>query len=637
MATKKVSSKKSSAKKTSAKKSAAKKGSEGGGGGKVQVLVEMRVPQGTPSAFATAAAAEMPGFETDHEWGAVPMSSAAGEGTSFAEGAAEETVIVRGTIDEDKLAELESRPDVVRVFKDTPIAPFQFSSKSDSGKKAAKGSNPNMQPTPAMGTCPIPPCDCTFGNPANGNIASVANFLGVNNIWAAGKRGDGIVIGIVDGGIRAVGRPVSAGDAGKPRLNRIIDGFPAASWGTFADWGDHGMMTATDALGMAPNAQIYDMPIASSTIGGTISNALAAYQWAIDKHKATGKPHILSNSWGIFQKSWDPVYATDPTHPFTRKVVEALNEGIIVLFAAGNCGSSCPDGRCGSDNGPGKSIWGANGHPRVITVGAVNINENFVGYSSQGPAALDPNKPDFCSVTHFAGYFPTLNNASPSDGGTSAATPIAAGVVALLKQAKPSATQDQIKAAMKSTAKDIGPSGFDQHSGSGILRAKAALDKLTGVKSKFVDDVKLKAKDDVVKVKSIDDQVLKRKVVDDTKLKFTDDPIKIKSFDDVKSPVRDIRDIIPREELPRPIGRSGSPFGMATPHHAFGGEGQGGAGYEAAIMEVQSALGATEQAIQQAASDLSQLQAYYQGLQEQYQALAAQYQQEQAGGTEGNE
>jgi subtilisin family serine protease len=632
MATKKGSSKKSSARKASAKKA-----SEGGGGGKIQVLVEMRVPQGTPSAFAMAAAAEMPGFETDHEFSAVPMRNEASEGMSFSEGA-EETVIVRGSVDEDKLAELESRADVVRVFRDTPIAPFKSGSNKVTGE-----THPSLQPTPSMGTCPIAPCDCTFGNPANGNIAAVTNFLGVNNIWAAGQRGDGIVIGIVDGGIRAVGRPVSTGDAGKPRLSRVIDGFPTANWGTIADWGDHGMMTATDALGMAPNAQIFDMRIASSTMAGTISNALAAYQWAIDKHKATGKPQILSNSWGIFQKSWDPVYATDPTHPFTRKVVEALDEGIIVLFAAGNCGSTCPDGRCGPDNGPGKSIWGANGHPRVITVGAVNINERFVGYSSQGPAALDPNKPDFCSVTHFAGYFPTLNASAPSDGGTSAATPIAAGVVALLKQAKPTATQDQIKAALKSTAKDIGPSGFDQHSGSGILRGKAAYDNLTAVKSKFVDDpiVKTKVKDDVIiKGKAVDDQVFKRKAVDDTKLKFTDDPIKVKAIDDTKSPVRDLRDRFPpREELPFPFRQGSSPFGMATPHHHhhFGGGSQAQGGFEMALAQYQSALLSVEQAIQQVATELSQLQTQYQSIQEEYQALAEQYQQSQTEGTEGGQ
>ena len=82
---------------------------------------------------------------------------------------------------------------------------------------------------------------------------------------------------------------------------------------------------------------------------------------------------MLTNSWGMFQESWAPDYVKNPNHPFTRKVLEAIDEGILVLFAAGNCGATCPDGRCGPDNGPGRSIWGANGHERVILKLAVFI------------------------------------------------------------------------------------------------------------------------------------------------------------------------------------------------------------------------------------------------------------------------
>ena len=46
--------------------------------------------------------------------------------------------------------------------------------------------------------------------------------------------------------------------------------------------------------------------------------------------------------------------------------------------------------------------------------------------------------------------------------------------VTALKQTKPSLSQEQMKVALKSTAKDIGPSGFDQHSGAGIIRPSAA-------------------------------------------------------------------------------------------------------------------------------------------------------------------
>src|SRR5688500_3668621 len=146
------------------------------------------------------------------------------------------------------------------------------------------------------------------------------------------------------------------------------------------------MMCGADLLGRAPNAPLYDPRISD---GDSISGA----------------------------------------QQFTCRVIEATDEGTLVLFAAGNCGGTCPDGGCGGDTGAGNGIWGADGHPGVMAVGAGNRLEQYVGHSSQGPASLDANKPNFCSITPFAGYF-------ASDSGTSAATPIVAAVVALPKRAK---------------------------------------------------------------------------------------------------------------------------------------------------------------------------------------------------------
>jgi serine protease AprX len=427
---------------------------------RISVLVEMAGGAGaSPVAMSGAARGiDLAGFDSDEEFVPVPLQPG-GVPAAFGMAAAEPTTyVVRGRVrSEEDMAALRARPEVVDVWVDTPIAPFPGIAE--------------VQESPAAGTCPIPPCDCSPSTP-RGNIADVATYLGVSQVWAEGYRGTGMVVGVVDGGITAQGRPVKAGETSR-RIPRVIGGWPVADWGTEASrWGEHGNMCSTDVLGMAPEAQIYDLRIAGAAdIPATISRALQAFQWAIDRHRVDGTPHVLSNSWGIFQESWDATYARNPNHPFTRKVVEAIAEGILVLFAAGNCGGSCPDGRCGPDNGPGRSIWGANSHPLVMTVGAVNKDEQFVGYSSQGPGALDANKPDFCCVTHFTGYF-------NSDSGTSASTPVLAGAVALLKQAVPSATQAGIKAALRATAKDIGPAGFDQHSGAGITRVKLALDRL---------------------------------------------------------------------------------------------------------------------------------------------------------------
>jgi serine protease AprX len=448
--------------------------------GRIPVLVETTVPQGISPGFALERAANLnaAGFEIDANFTPITMTAPPELASQIEEGN-QQVILVRGLVDPNRMQDLRAQPGVIAVWTDTPISPFQ---------NAVPGAQSLwMMPATAVGPCPLPPCDTTNGFPANGTLANVQRYLGVDQIWADGYRGAGIVIGIVDGGITAQNRPPRGGETAK--VPRVIGGFPAADWGTTAAaWAEHGNMTATDALGMAPEAQLYDIRISTPDGGfmSSVSQALAGYQWAIDHHKMDGTPQVLSNSWGLYQQAWGQDYATNANHPFTRKVVEAINEGILVLFAAGNCGQVCPDGRCGQDTGPGRSIWAANAHPNVMTVGAANLSEQWVGYSSQGPTGLqgaqNSNKPDFCGITHFAGYFPQQNASHPSDSGTSAATPIVAGVVALLKHAKPSLTQDEVKSALQATAKNLGPTaGWNQHSGFGTIQAKAAYDMIRGV------------------------------------------------------------------------------------------------------------------------------------------------------------
>ncbi len=426
-----------------------------------RVIVEMAMPKGESArAFDMAGSFDAAGFQVDTSFDPVPAGETPDPELAMKlEESGQETIFVRGSIDAKKIKDLEAQENVIGVWIDTEISPFNVEIQQESEQEFYQ------EPGLGGGNCPIPPCDCDHGTAAcsKGSLTDVANYLGVNKIWAKGHRGENMVVGIVDGGIAAKGR-ASAGT-----IPNVIGGWPTTDWGTKALWGRHGNMTSTDALGMAPKAHLYDIRISD---GNAISNALAGFQWAIGRHKINGTPHVLSNSWGIYQKNWDPSYATDPNHPFTRKVVEAINEGILVLFAAGNCGEGCTtSSRCGNDFGPGKSIWGANGHPRVMTVGAANIQGRLIGYSSQGPASLSAHKPDFCGISHFTGYF-------TCDTGTSAACPIAAGVVALLKQCNRSLSQDAAKQALKATAMNIGPAGWDQHSGSGIIRAKAAYDRI---------------------------------------------------------------------------------------------------------------------------------------------------------------
>jgi subtilisin family serine protease len=139
----------------------------------------------------------------------------------------------------------------------------------------------------------------------------------------------------------------------------------------------------------------------------------------------------------MFSPDWDfPIghpgnYSDNRAHPFNVIVASLEAAGADILFAAGNCGRDCPDGRCRF--GTARPICGANSHPSVLSVAGVDTRKRRVGYSSQGPGRLDPDKPDLSAYTHFRG-----SGVYSSDGGTSAACPVAAGVVAAVRKKYPS-------------------------------------------------------------------------------------------------------------------------------------------------------------------------------------------------------
>ena len=433
-----------------------------------KVIVELiAAPEATMEAALESEAAQFEGFTMDPEYEPVPLSVSEDPGEGMEAADAAETILVRGEVEEDQIDELRAQPNVVEVWTDARIEAFEEPSLEDLddflnglGEEFAVVPVAGEDPAFDLATAsPCPPTDCNPGV-AKGTISDVAKYLRCDRLWAKGIRGDGVVIGICDSGVNKTKVPAVTGGWSPPGSGYVPGTAPSSS---------HGTMCAFDAVGMCPNAKIYDIAVLQSVAGsyiGMVSDAIAAYQWAVTEFTANGKPQILSNSWGFFQKAWGPDYATNPNHPFSRKVVEVINKGMIVLFAAGNCGSQCPSWKCSNDTGPGKSIWGANGHPRVMTVGAANILEQWIGYTSQGPAALDPKKPDFCAPSHFKG--------ARSNTGTSAACPICAGVVGLFKSHDPNLKQDKVKEALQKSAKDLCAPGWDPNSGYGMIQAEAA-------------------------------------------------------------------------------------------------------------------------------------------------------------------
>lgn len=428
---------------------------------KIPVLVEMDQTASAPA--MTMGATTLAGVaELDAEFGAVPIPRL-GRGMALM-AAGPRAMVVRAMTPIEGVAELRKMPGVLGVYSDPIIAPM--------GRRyhqvAARSDEHGCQCEVGGGCGPL---DCD-SRTAKGGRDEVIAALGVETIWNGGYSGQGTVVGIVDGGVDRSHYPVIGGWSPNP----------VSPPGIASHWGRHGNMCAYDSLIAAPNAKIYDLGIGKTNtgVGGVLSAALQAFEWARKQYDRDGTPQVLSNSWGLYQRAWDPLppgdpgnYTDNPAHPFNRKVIEVIDRGMLVCFAAGNCGDPCPDNRCGDDHGETRSIIGANGLERVICVAGVNVRHQRVGYGSEGPSSLAVEKPDICGYTHFAGD-------TSSDSGTSAACPVIAGVLALLRSALPPLDQDRAREALNRTAINVCAPGFDRQTGFGVVNPRAAYNLLTG-------------------------------------------------------------------------------------------------------------------------------------------------------------
>lgn len=172
-------------------------------------------------------------------------------------------------------------------------------------------------------------------------------------------------------------------------------------------------------------------------------------------------------------------YSDNSNHPFNI-VVESLDDaGADILFAAGNCGKKCPDGRC--EGATDRPIYGANSHESVLCVAGVTVNKELLGYSSQGPGHLSKNKPDICAYSHFEGSLAFLNEGESADTGTSAACPVASGVIAAIRSANSSSDlmPAQLRNIVRKHSDDLGEVGFDYEYGFGLINPMKIVDAIS--------------------------------------------------------------------------------------------------------------------------------------------------------------
>lgn len=366
----------------------------------------------------------------------------------------------------------------------------KFSLQPEQSTYLVRGSIPDADVTNAVATAIAQPdvvgvfadpliesCVTCGGSAPVGTAGNVRTLLKVSKLAASGLTGRGVMLAVVDTGInmpylQSQGMTLAL-DAGRSWTPAGVPTTP----GNHPK--NHGSMCAYDAGIAAPKATFLDyavllsQAIGETAMSGLLSDAVLAYSKLLKMLLALPRAQrrmVVSNSWGVYDPTSDfPVghpgnYSDNGAHPFNIIVASLAHAGADILFAAGNCGRDCPDERCAF--GAARSICGANSHPAVLSVAGVDIKRRRVGYSSQGPGRLSKHKPDVSGYTHFRGSL-----VFPADGGTSAACPVVAGVVAAVrtKYSFAALRPSQLRALIFKSAVDLGGTGYDYDHGWGVI------------------------------------------------------------------------------------------------------------------------------------------------------------------------
>ncbi|MFI6964551.1 S8 family serine peptidase [Streptomyces sp. NPDC050255] len=245
--------------------------------------------------------------------------------------------------------------------------------------------------------------------------------------WANGYTGKGVTVAVLDSGY----------DSGHPDLaGRVTVSSNFLGGDTAEDDNGHGTHVASTIAGVdstyrgvAPDASLAVGKVCDHTGSCPTSALLAGIDWAVN----TVHAKVVNLSLGGPADEEDPAVAA----------IDALSAstGTLFVVAAGN------DGEYGTATVGAPAIANA-----ALAVGAVDADDQLAAFSSRGPRLSDNAvKPDITA--------PGVNIVAAKAGGghtaksgTSMATPHVAGSAALVAQAHPDWSGEQIKTALMNSA-----------------------------------------------------------------------------------------------------------------------------------------------------------------------------------------
>jgi hypothetical protein len=257
--------------------------------------------------------------------------------------------------------------------------------------------------------------------------------------------GPGVPIAIVDSGVD----PTQPDFAGRPNTTYLNDQtttgrdeFHGTAVASVAAAPDNGF----GLDGVYPDAvlEIWD---ASPTAFGITDFAATTGIQAVSAHC----PAVINLSFG----------STNPDSELQAAILDAVRQGCLVVAAAGNSG----------DEGSPPTYPAA--WPHVFTVAATDENDAVSAFSTTSPAT-DVAAPG----TDFVADVPLLkspNGYQTDFSGTSFSAPLVSAAAAWVWTMRPTLTVSQLAQLLRSTARDIGPPGYDNASGWGIIDIPAAL------------------------------------------------------------------------------------------------------------------------------------------------------------------